>query len=421
MKVTSGDLPATMQAFAAEDLKYVYSPAHKPIGSVQPGERFIVDTPTVSPGATSIRPISARSLLRGSTPISIPSTGPIRVNGAEPGGAVEIYIEDIDVTTPAAVVISRCAALSPADWWHEEYHAVSLRVADGRIWIRDNWSVPVRPLIGCLATAPAPRDSPQPSRRPTPTAGTWTAVPSPSAPPSSFPSRSRAGCCISVTARPPWARARSRARRKWAPGSSLRPRPCPGRRPCMRRESRRHPPDYDRVGNLARRRLPGRVPRAQALARGRVAGRSRRRRRDHGNRCRLWRLPGQQRAAHRDVHAGACTPPADQLKTGMARMVWLLAAFRKYLAAIHDERLAGDIAGFPGGQEPDAPADILGLAKSCSAGSPRACAVCAPVRASSNPGVRMLPGSTALMVIPSRATSTAADRRRPSIAALDAP
>ena len=33
-------------------------------------------------------------------------TGPIRIEGAQPGEAVEIHIEDIAVTTPAAVVIS---------------------------------------------------------------------------------------------------------------------------------------------------------------------------------------------------------------------------------------------------------------------------------------------------------------------------
>ena len=154
MKVTSSGLPVTTQVFAAEDLKYVYSPAHKPIGSVRPGERFIVDTSDCFTGRyldpADFSPESAAWVDANLNPV----TGPIRVDGAKPGGAVEIRIEDIEVTTPAAVVISRCAALSPADWWHEEDHAVSLRVGDGRIWIRDNWSVPVRPLIGCLATAP---------------------------------------------------------------------------------------------------------------------------------------------------------------------------------------------------------------------------------------------------------------------------
>jgi amidase len=154
MKVTSSDVPVTMQAFAAEDLKYTYSPAHRPIGSVLPGERFIVDTSDCFTGRyrdpADFSPESAAWVDANLNPV----TGPIRVDGAVAGGAVEIYIEDIEVITPAAVVISRCAALSPGDWWHEEDHAVSLRVDGGRIWIRDNWSVPVRPLIGCLATAP---------------------------------------------------------------------------------------------------------------------------------------------------------------------------------------------------------------------------------------------------------------------------
>jgi amidase len=143
-----------MQTFAADNLKYVYSPAHEPIGSVRPGERFVVDTSDCFTGRyrdpAGFSPESAAWVDANLNPV----TGPISVEGAEPGGAVEIYIEDITVTTPGAVVISRCAALSPADWWHEEEYAVSLPVADGRIQIRDNWSVPVRPLIGCLATAP---------------------------------------------------------------------------------------------------------------------------------------------------------------------------------------------------------------------------------------------------------------------------
>jgi amidase len=143
-----------MQTFPAEDLKYVYSREHEPVGIVQPGERFAVDTADCFTGRyrdpANFSPESAAWVDANLNPV----TGPIYVEGAQPGGAVEIHIEDIAVTTPAAVVISRCTALSPADWWHEEDHAVSLTVADGQIRIRDNWSVPVRPLIGCLATAP---------------------------------------------------------------------------------------------------------------------------------------------------------------------------------------------------------------------------------------------------------------------------
>ena len=82
-------------------------------------------------------------------------TGPIAVEGAEPGEAVEVTIESIEVTTPGYVVVSRCEAVSPGDWWHEEDHVIHLAVDDGRLVLGDGWRVPVAPLIGCLATAPA--------------------------------------------------------------------------------------------------------------------------------------------------------------------------------------------------------------------------------------------------------------------------
>jgi len=143
-----------VQTFAATDLTYVYSPGHQPIGEVQPGETFVVET---SDCFTSRFHDPAQWNEESAAWVEAnlnPVTGPISVVGAKAGDAVEIRIEDITVTTPATVVISRCAALSPQDWWHEEYRAISLDVTDGRIRIRDDWSLPIRPLIGCLATAP---------------------------------------------------------------------------------------------------------------------------------------------------------------------------------------------------------------------------------------------------------------------------
>ncbi len=143
-----------MQTFPADDLKYVYSPWHQPVGSVHAGEPFVVDTSDCFTGRfqdpEEYTPESAQWVEENLNPV----TGPIVVEGTEAGGAVEVRIEDIRITTPGYVVVSRCEALSPVDWWHEEDHVVNLAVEDGRIHLADGWSVPVRPLIGCLATAP---------------------------------------------------------------------------------------------------------------------------------------------------------------------------------------------------------------------------------------------------------------------------
>jgi amidase len=144
-----------MREFSAQDLKYAYSPAHEPIGVVEAGERFAVQTADCFTGRfadpADWNPESAAWVEEHLDGV----TGPVYVTGAEAGQAVAVTIHSLEVTTPGYVVLSRCQALSPADWWHEEYRAVSLEVSDGRIRIRDGWSVPARPLIGCLAVAPA--------------------------------------------------------------------------------------------------------------------------------------------------------------------------------------------------------------------------------------------------------------------------
>lgn len=144
-----------MQTFTPDAIKYVYSPDHLPIGEVAAGEPFTVLTADCFTGRFSDP--------SGFTPQNVAwveanlngVTGPIAVARAEPGQAVEIAIHEIDVVTPGHVVVSRCTSRNPTDWWAEEDHVVILAVNDGTIELAEGWSVPARPLIGCLATAPA--------------------------------------------------------------------------------------------------------------------------------------------------------------------------------------------------------------------------------------------------------------------------
>jgi amidase len=144
-----------LQEFGPTDLKYLYSPEHHPIGAVAADERFVVETADCftgrfsQPGGFNEESVAwVDQNLNG-------VTGPIFVEGAVPGGAVEIAIEVITFTTPGIVVVSRCQAYSPADWWHEEDHVTILPIVNDQLDLGDGWFVPVTPLIGCLATAPA--------------------------------------------------------------------------------------------------------------------------------------------------------------------------------------------------------------------------------------------------------------------------
>jgi len=144
-----------MQTFEPDDIKYTYSPEHRPIGTVEAGESFTVITSDGFTGRyddpANFTPEAAEWVEENLDGV----TGPIAVEGAEPGQVIGITIEELQVVTAGTVVVSRCEALSPQDWWHEEDHVVNLTVSGGVIELRDDWKVPAAPLIGCLATSPA--------------------------------------------------------------------------------------------------------------------------------------------------------------------------------------------------------------------------------------------------------------------------
>lgn len=142
-----------MQHFEATDLKFTYSADHDPIGYVNPGEKFVIDTEDCftarfrqPDGFTTENLAWVHANLDG-------VTGPVHVNGATTADVVAITFHDIEITTPGSIVWSRCEAVSPRDWWDEWYGSDGLKIADGYILFRDA-RIPVSPLMGCLATAP---------------------------------------------------------------------------------------------------------------------------------------------------------------------------------------------------------------------------------------------------------------------------
>jgi len=142
-----------VQYFDAGDLKYIYSSAHAPIGSVTPGETFIVETEDCftrrfrkQGGFTPENLEWVLSNLDG-------VTGPIHVQGATPAHVVAVTLHAIEIITPGSVAWSRCEADSPRDWWSEWYACDGLEIVDDHITFQDV-RIPVSPLIGCIATAP---------------------------------------------------------------------------------------------------------------------------------------------------------------------------------------------------------------------------------------------------------------------------
>jgi amidase len=143
-----------MQRFPATDVKNVYSPFHEPHGRVADGETFQVETEDGFGGRFrdpgDYTPENIEWVEENLDVV----TGPIFVEGAKSGDVVALRIDAIEVTTPGTVVIGPFSDPSPDDWWLDEEYAMSLPVRDGYVELGDRLRIPVRPVIGCLATAP---------------------------------------------------------------------------------------------------------------------------------------------------------------------------------------------------------------------------------------------------------------------------
>jgi amidase len=143
-----------VQRFPATDLKNVYSPFHEAHGRIADGETFQVETEDGFGGRfrdpSDYTPQNIEWVEENLDVV----TGPIFVEGAKSGDVVALRIDAIEVTTPGTVVIGPFADPSPDDWWLDEEYAMSLPVQDGYVRLGDRLRIPVRPVIGCLATAP---------------------------------------------------------------------------------------------------------------------------------------------------------------------------------------------------------------------------------------------------------------------------
>jgi amidase len=143
-----------MQRFSARDAKYAYSPEHASIGTVQPGERFEVESVEGFSGYFRSPSDFTPERYAEAEAHKWAVTGPISVAGATAGGAVAVTIHAVDVVTPGVVVYGGYTASEPLDWWDDESACELYPVEDGFVRFDDRTSLPARPLIGCLAVAP---------------------------------------------------------------------------------------------------------------------------------------------------------------------------------------------------------------------------------------------------------------------------
>jgi acetamidase/formamidase len=142
-----------MQRFTAHT--YAYSAAHSPIGSVEPGERFAVECVEGFGSTFSSAADFSPATYAVAEALKWAVTGPIAVAGTQAGGAVAVTIHDVEVTTPGVVVYGGFTDDDPYAWWDDESAAEVYPAEGGTIRFDERTTLPTRPLIGCIAAAPA--------------------------------------------------------------------------------------------------------------------------------------------------------------------------------------------------------------------------------------------------------------------------
>jgi amidase len=139
--------------------QYVFGPYAEPIARVQPGETVAIHTLDAF-GDVLTREDQKPSSVMG--PYLNPQTGPVFVEGLEPGDTLAVHIEAIESTRDWAV---SCTVPYFGGLTSTKFTATLQDALEERVWIyrqtesggfryRDRWEIPWAPFFGTIGTAP---------------------------------------------------------------------------------------------------------------------------------------------------------------------------------------------------------------------------------------------------------------------------
>ncbi|MFN8445437.1 MAG: acetamidase/formamidase family protein [Caldilineaceae bacterium] len=139
-----------MKTLTRHHIVYSLDKSHPPALTIDPGETVLLETHDARTGTIT----SDEQLLDTPHPIGAnPATGPIFVNGAEPGDTLAVEILDIQLADRCYVAsktgIGLLAHLS------EQAATRVMPIREGLIHFNEQIRLPVRPMIGVIGVAPA--------------------------------------------------------------------------------------------------------------------------------------------------------------------------------------------------------------------------------------------------------------------------
>jgi amidase len=144
-----------MLRIGREKVCYELSSRLKPVAFVKPGETVVLETDDSRTGRLK-RPedvITSVPEPRNGNPMVNPATGPLYIRGAEPGDALTVDILDIKLGSQGYLLAKKGVGLLGDTV--RETTAWIIPVTEGQARFSHQISLPVRPMIGVIGTAPA--------------------------------------------------------------------------------------------------------------------------------------------------------------------------------------------------------------------------------------------------------------------------
>lgn len=140
----------TVQVFSPARSVTTFSPEFEPIGSVEPGETFRIETVDCYDGQ-----IASEQTLRPDVDMARfnRATGPVAVRGVDAGDWVRVRIERVELTGPGVMALT--PGLGVLGETVAEPSTRLLEVRDGHAWLTPSVAVPLRPMVGIVGVATA--------------------------------------------------------------------------------------------------------------------------------------------------------------------------------------------------------------------------------------------------------------------------
>jgi amidase len=140
-----------MKCVPRDRYTFVFAADVPPVLEVDPGEEVTFET--LDSWAGRLQRPEDIHVLKPDLARANPAAGPVLVRGAEPGDALVVEILAITPHSPVISKITGSGGVLAGEIGAP--HCRFLRIEDGFICFWGNVRIPLRPMIGCIATAPA--------------------------------------------------------------------------------------------------------------------------------------------------------------------------------------------------------------------------------------------------------------------------